>query len=112
MKDYFKIFKKGLMEIPSCLFSFIKKLFPNAWFYFMFSLIPLGIALIAMSLVEALTHNSIAADLVFKILSTIGQIIPLSVSLYLSEWELIETNEDSAEICFTICALVIAALWL
>ena len=111
LKEYFMIFKRGLVLIPSRLFGFIKKLFPNVWFYFMFSLIPLLIAFIAMSITEALTHNG-AAAMVFKIISTIGQIIPLSMSLYLSESELIDTDEDSAEICFTLCAAVIAYIWL
>jgi putative Mn2+ efflux pump MntP len=110
IREYFEIFKKGLKEIPSCLFSFIKKLFPNAWFYGMFSTIPLLIAVAGMFLAKTFTTHA-TSILVFKILATIGQIIPLSTSLYLSEWELIETNEDSAEICFIICALVIAIIW-
>lgn len=105
-------FKKGLKEIPSCLFNFIKKLFVNGWFYAFVSVIPITIALVAMLLVKTITGNADAADLVFKILATIGQIIPLSMSLYISEWELTDTNENSSEMCFTICALVIAVLWL
>ena len=105
-------FKKGIKEIPLCLFNFIKKLFVNGWVYGMFLLIPLLIALVTMSIVEALTHNHSAASTVFKIISTIGQIIPLSMSLYISGWELTETNENSSEICFAICVAVIAYLWL
>ena len=105
-------FKKGLKEIPYCLFNFIKKLFVNSWFYGYISLIPMTIAFVVMYLVKTITGNADAAALVFKILATIGQIIPLSFSLYISEWELTETNENSSEICFTIFTLVIAALWL
>jgi hypothetical protein len=107
-----EVFKKGLTEIPSCLFSFIKKLFPNLWFYGVISTIPLVISLVAMFLVKVFTQSASVAALVFKILATIGQIIPLSTSLYISEWELVENNEDSSEICFMICALVIVLLWL
>ena len=105
-------FKKGLKEIPSCLFNFIKKLLANGWFYFVISLIPLLISLIAMSIVVEVTHNHSAAAMVFKIISTIGQIIPLSMSLYISEWELTDTNENSSEMCFAICIAVIAYIWL
>ena len=105
-------FKKGLMEIPSCLFRFIKKLFASIWFYSYISLIPMLIAFVIMFLLKEFTENSDVATLTFKILATIGQIIPLSFSLYISEWELIKTDEDSAELCFAICAIVITALWL
>ena len=108
----FEAFKKGLKEIPSCLFNFIKKLFANGWLYVVFSTIPLLVALIAMYLVKAFTQNTNAAGMVFKIMATIGQIIPLSMSLYMSEWELINTSEDSSEMCFAICAAVIAYIWL
>ena len=108
----FEAFKKGLKEIPSCLFNFIKKLLVNGWFYAYFSVIPIAVALVITILVKTITGNADAAVLVFKILATIGQIIPLSMSLYISEWELVDTNENSSEICFTICAIVIAALWL
>lgn len=108
----FEAFQKGLKEIPSCLFNFIKKIFANGWIYVIISSIPLLAALIAMYIAEALTHNHSTASLVFKIVATVGQIIPLSMSLYMSEWELIDTNENSSEICFTICAAVIAYIWL
>ena len=92
--------------------NFIKKLFANGWFYAYISVLPMAIAFVVTLLVKTITGNADVAVLVFKILATIGQIIPLSMSLYISEWELIDTNENSAEICFTICAIVIAALWL
>lgn len=110
--NFFEALKKGLKEIPSCLFNFIKRLIANGWLYGVISLIPLLVAFIAMSIAEALTHNHSTASLVFKIVATIGQIIPLSMSLYMSEWELIDTNENSSDICFTICAAVIAYIWL
>ena len=108
----FETFRKGLKEIPSCLFNFIKKFFANGWFYAYFSAIPMIIALVVMLLVKTITGNADAAVLVFKILATAGQIIPLSMSLYISEWELINSNENSSEICCTICALAITALWI
>lgn len=110
--NIWEAFKKGLKEIPACLFNFIKKLFANGWIYAYISVIPMAIAFIVTYLVKTITGNADAAVLVFKILATLGQIIPLSMSLYLSEWELVDTNDNSSEICFTICALVIAALWL
>ena len=110
--NFFTPIKIGLGLIPSRLFRFIKKLFVNLWFYAYISLIPMLIAFVVMQLVKTFTYNINAAGIVFKILATIGQIIPLSFLLYLSECELIDTDEDSAELCFAICALVIAALWL
>ena len=104
--------KIGLGLIPSRLFRFIKKLLVILMFYGWISLIPMLIAFVGMQLVMTFSQNANVADIVFKILATIGQIIPLSFSLYLSEHELIATDEDSAELCFTICALVIVALWL
>ena len=105
-------FKKGLKLIPSRLFRFIKKLFCSAWFYAYTALIPMVFAFVVMFLIKTFTQNANAAMIVFKILATVGQIIPLSSSLYISERELIATDEDSAELCFAICAIVIAALWL
>lgn len=110
MKEFLKPIKIGLGLIPSCLFSFVKKLFVTLWVYAYISLIPMFIAFVVWYLVSTFAPN--AANIVFKILATIGQIIPLSFSLYVSEWELIETDEDSAELCFAICALAIAALWI
>lgn len=104
--------KIGLGLIPSRLFRFIKKLLVILMFYGWISLIPMLIAFVGMQLVMTFSQNANVADIVFKILATIGQIIPLSFSLYLSEHELIATDEDSAELCFAICALVIAALWI
>ena len=104
-------FKSGLKLIPSRLFRFIKKLFCCAWSYAYTSLIPMLFALGVMFIVKSFTSNATAASIVFKILATIGQIMPLSMSLYISEWELTDTNENSSEMCFTICAIVIAVLW-
>jgi hypothetical protein len=109
---FFEALKMGLGLIPSRLLRFIKKIFVNLWFYAYISLIPILIAFVGMYLVKTFTQNTNAAGIVFKILATIGQIIPLSFSLYISEYELIATDEDSAELCFAICAVVISALWL
>ena len=107
---FFEALKIGLGSIPSLLFRFIKKLFVILWFYAYMSIIPLAIAFVVMYFVKTFAPN--AAVIVFKILATIGQIIPLSFSLYSSEYELVHTDEDSAELCFAICAVVITALWL
>ena len=112
MKMYFECFKEGLNLIPSCLWRFIKKLFVIGFFYGLLISIPLLISLGGMFLVKVITQNIGVASLTFKILATIGQIIPLSVSLYASESELIDTDENSAELCFAICAAVIAYIWI
>ena len=112
MKKNLEPIKIGLRLIPSRLFRFIKKLLAILIFYCLISLIPMLIAFVGMQLVVTFFANTNAADIAFKVLATVGQIIPLSFSLYLSEFELIDTDEDSAELCFVIFALVIAALWL
>lgn len=112
MKTILKPIKIGLGLIPSRLFRFIKKFLVILMFYGWISSIPFLIAFVGMQLVMIFSKDTNVADIAFKILATIGQIIPLSFSLYLSEVELIDTDEDSAELCFTICALIIAALWL
>lgn len=109
---FLNAFKIGFALLPSRLFRFIKKLFAVLMLYGWISLIPMTISFLGMSLVENFTHNTNAADTVFKILATIGQIVPLSFSLYLSECELKATDEDSTELCFAIFAVVIAALWI
>ena len=109
---FLKALKIGLKLIPSRLFRFIKKLLSVLVFYGWISLVPMLIAFIGMQLVMTFSKNTNIANIVFKILATIGQILPLSFTLYLSEYEFIETDEDSAELCFAICALVITALWL
>lgn len=108
--NFLDVFRIGLGLIPSRLFLFIKKLLATLVFYAWISMIPMLIAFAAMHLVKTFAPN--AAAIVFKILGTIGQIIPLSSSLYLSECEFIDTDEDSAELCFAICAIVITALWI
>jgi hypothetical protein len=110
--ELFEAFKNGLKLIPSRLFRFIKKAFCSAWFYAYISVIPLIIAVAIAFLVKVITQNANAATIVFKILATVGQIIPLSCSLYISENELIDTDEDSAELCIAICVSVIVAIWL
>ena len=112
MKDILMMFKGGLSLIPSRLFRFLKKLFCCIWFYAYTSVIPMVLAIAVMGIAKTFTPNTNAATTVFKILATVGQIIPLSCSLYIFEYELIDTDEDSAELCFAICALVIASLWL
>lgn len=109
---FIKAFKIGFGLIPSYLFRFIKKLLTNLWFYAYISLIPMLIAFVGMNIIDAIAQNTSLAGTVFKILATAGQVIPLSFSLYMSECELAATDDNSAELCFAICAVVIAALWL
>ena len=109
---FLKALKIGLGIIPSRLFQFIKKLLVILTFYVPISFIPMLVAFAVMQAVMTFSKNINAAEIVFKILASVGQIIPLSFSLYLSEFELIDTDEDSAELCFAICALVIVTLWL
>ena len=112
MKDIIRMFKGGLSLIPSHLLRFIKKAFCAIWIYAYTSVIPMVLAFVVMELVKTFTTNTNAAIIVFKILAIICQIIPLSSSLYISECELINTEEDSAELCFAICVSVIVAIWL
>ena len=109
---FLEALKRGLGLIPSCLFRFLKKFLVTLMFYAPISFIPMLIAFAGMQVVMSFSQNTNAAEIVFKILATVGQIIPLSFSLYLSEFELIDTDEDSTELCFAICALTIAAIWL
>jgi cation transport ATPase len=110
--NYFDYFKEGLKLIPSCLWRFTKKLFVIGFCYGLILSIPILIAVGVAFLIKAITQNAEASVWTFKILVTIGQIIPLAMSLYISEWELIDTNEDSAELCFAICTTVIAYIWI
>ncbi len=109
--EYFECFKEGLKLIPPRLFRFIKKLFCNIFFYGFFIAIPLLISLGGMFLVKVVSQNVEAATLTLQILFTIGQIIPLSMSLCASEKDLIKSDEGSAELCFAICVFVIAYTW-
>ena len=105
-------FTKGLKEIPSSLFRFIAKLFTNGYLYFVSSLPTLLISFVIMAIVKGLSQDSYAAAMAFKIIFTIGQIIPLAMSIYMSEWELASTNENSSELCYAICAAIIAYVWI
>lgn len=108
MKEFLEAFKTGFGLIPSCLFRFIKKLIAPFIVYALFSILPILSVFGIMSLYSVPN----VVRIVVKILATIWQIVPLSFSLHLSEFELEATDEDSAELCFAICALVIAALWI
>ena len=111
MMEYYEAFKEGLKLIPSRLFRFIKKLCCVGFFYGLVLVIPAVISLGIMSLVKVVSQNVEAASLTFKILFTIGQVVPLSISLHLSENELINTDEDSAELCYAICVSFIVYIW-
>lgn len=112
MGEYWDAFKEGLKLVPSRLFRFLKKLVGNLFIYGLILIIPLIIALGIMFLVKILTQDTDISTMAFKIFATIGQIIPLAISLHVSENELIATNEDSAELCFAICVVIIGWIWI
>lgn len=111
MMEYYEAFKEGFKLIPSRLFRFIKKLFCVGFFYGIGLVIPAIISLVGMFLVKVVSQNVETASLTFKVLFTIGQIVPLSISLHVSENELINTDEDSAELCYAICVSFIVCIW-
>ena len=112
MGQYWDAFKEGLKLVPSRLFRFIKKLVCNLFIYGPVLTIPLIIAFGIMFLVKILTQDTDIAIMAFKIFATIGQIIPLTISLYVSENEFIKNNEDSSELCFAICVVIIGCIWI
>lgn len=109
--SFIEALKIGLGLIPSGLLRFVKKFIVVLTFYAIGTLIPVLISFGVMQLLVTFDTQD-SANMAFKILFTIGQIIPLSFSLYLSEYELGSTDEDSEELCFAICAVVIASLWI
>ena len=111
MMEYYEAFKEGLKLVPSRLFRFIKKLYGAGFLYSIGLVIPVIISLVGMFLVKVVSQNVEAASLTMKILFTIGQIVPLSISLHVSENELINTDENSAELCYAICVSFIVYIW-
>jgi hypothetical protein len=110
--EYYNAFKNGLKLIFRNLVSFAKKLYVIAFAYGFSLVIPISVALLVMlglSLIPGIDSN--VPLLIFKILATAGQIIPLSIYLYISENELKQTNEDAPELCFAFCAAVITWIW-
>lgn len=109
---YYSAFKKGLKLILRNFFSFLKKLYVILFFYGIAMIIPIGVALLilwGLSIIPGIPPA--APRLVFKIIATAGQVIPLSIYLYVAENELKQTQEDAPELCFAFCAAVITWIW-
>ena len=110
--EYYYAFKEGLKLIFRNFVSFIKKLYVIVFFYGLPMGIPMSVALLilwGLSNIPAIDPS--VASLIFKIIATVGQIIPLSIYLYIAETELIRTNEEAPELCFAFCAAVITWIW-
>lgn len=110
--DYFYAFKEGLRLILRYLWSFIKKLSVIAFLYGLPMVIPCIVSLLLLWVLSLIPGISTDIELIiFKIIFTVGQIIPLSIYLYCSENELKEANEDAPELCFACCAAIITWVW-
>ena len=110
--EYYYAFKEGLKLIFRNLVSFVKKLYVIAFLYGLPMIIPMSIALLILwGLSNIPGIDPSVALLIFKIIATAGQIIPLSIYLYVAENELTQTNEDAPELCFAFCAAVITWIW-
>lgn len=110
--DYYYAFKDGLKLIFRNFCSFVKKLGGIVFLYGLPMIIPMSVALLiswGLSIIPGIDPE--VASLVFKILATAGQIIPLSIYLYVAENELTQTNEGAPELCFAICTAVITWIW-
>ena len=110
---YYNAFKNGLKLIWRGLFNFLKKLGLVIFFYGFPMFIPMVVALLLLwilSSISAIDQN--VAVFVFKIVATMGQIIPLSIYLDAAENELKQTDEVSSELGFAFCAAVIAFIWI
>ena len=110
--NYYTAFKKGLKLILRNFFSFLKKLFVILFFYGIAMIIPISVALLilwGLSIIPGIPPA--VPRLIFKIIATIGQVIPLSIYLYVAENELKKTHEDATELSFAFCAAVITWIW-
>lgn len=110
--EYYYAFREGLKLIFRNFVCFVKKLYVIAFLYGLPMIIPVSVALLilwGLSNIPGIDSN--VASLVFKIILTAGQIIPLSIYLYISENELKQTDEDAPELCFAFCAAVITWIW-
>lgn len=111
--EYYFAFLGGLKLIPRYLFDFVKKFVVLTFFYGITMGIPLIFSLLIFWLLSIIPGISLnAAGLVYKIIATVGQIIPLSINLYLAENQLAKTKENSPELCFAFCAATIAWIWI
>ncbi len=110
---YYDAFKKGLKLIWRGLFNFLKKLALVIFFYGVPMIVPMLISLLLLWLLSSIsTIDQAVAVLVFKIVATVGQIIPLSIYLGIAENEVKYSDEFSAELGFAFCAAVIAFIWI
>ena len=110
--EYYYAFKDGLKLIFRNFVSFIKRLFVIAFLYGLAMVIPMSVALLTLwGLSNIPGIDPKTASLIFKIIATAGQIIPLSIYLSIAENELTKTNEDAPELCFAFCAAVITWIW-
>ena len=109
---YYSAFKNGLKLIIYKFSEFIKKLSVIAFLYGLLMIIPISVSLLIFWGVSHIPGITPAISRhVFKIIATAGQIIPVSIYLYVSENELKQTNEGSPELCFAFCATVITLIW-
>lgn len=109
---YYYAFKEGLRLIFRNFISFFKKMYVLSFVYGLALTIPTLIALpilLGLSIIPGIDIT--VSSLIFKIVFTAGQIIPLSIYLYVAENELTQTNEDAPELCFALCAAVITWIW-
>lgn len=110
--EYYFAFKEGLKLILRYFFNFIKKLFVIVFIYGLSMVIPLLAALLIFWVLSVIPGiDSKITSLVFKIIITAGQIIPLSIYLSIAEDELAQTKEDAPELCFAFCAAIITWIW-
>lgn len=104
-------FIEGLKLLPKYLLKFLKKLYCILFIYGFTMAIPLLVAAPIGWLLSIIPGVGSAAWIVFKIIFTVGQIIPLSIYLHVAEDELQKTDEDAPELCFAFCAAVITLVW-
>jgi hypothetical protein len=109
---YYYAFIEGSKLIFRYFFNFFKKLFVIVFIYGLSSCIPILAALAVCWVLSVIPGiDTKTTSLVFKIIVTAGQIIPLSIYLYVAENELTKTKEDAPELCFSFCAAYITYVW-
>lgn len=107
--EYYFAFCEGLKLIPRHLANFLKKMGCIIFIYGIAMAIPLLVAAPIGWLLTLISRD--VAWIVFKIIFTVGQIIPVSIYLHAAEDGLSKTDEDSPELCFAFCAAVITWVW-
>lgn len=104
-------FIEGIKKIPLHLGKFIKKILSTVFVYAYSSILPIAFALLVHWILSLTDIPSEISSIIFKILSTIGQIIPLSVALYSSDEEFERTNNEFSDLCFAVCIAAIVWIW-